>query len=410
MVARGAGLGDEVAVGRRIKRATGTIALVALFALSVCASAASADPLSMTFTEARANVGIQLSDTALFGPPKTAPFAAQIDPVSGFISSGTLGVPDFETFIEDPIEADVTIDFDIGQITGGFSQASGALSLTGAAGGTLTAAGSSFDGEKCTVLAEPSPLTLTTSGNSGGITNPRFGVPFAAGLAGSGAIAGEWTNMSATPVNPGVMKNVNFCEDVENQIGGPGGIWLMQQDLVPPSAPQLTGTDPASPNPSGTPRIRGTAEAGSTVRVYAGAGCTGTPVATGSAAELGSPGMRVEVSEGVTAAFSATATDAADNTSACSAPISYTRPPHGDPPPSVRCVVPKLAGKKLARAKAALRDANCAVGVVTKPRARKGKKLGQLVVKSSTPSAGQILAAGGKVSLTLGPKPRKAHH
>jgi PASTA domain-containing protein len=216
--------------------------------------------------------------------------------------------------------------------------------------------------------------------------------------------------MQASPVDPEPGGDKFFCEDVEKTIEGPGGIWLEQAgDVVPPSAPQLTSTDPASPALSGTPRIRGTAEGGSTVRVYAGAGCTGSPVATGSATELGSPGIRVDVPPNTTATFSATGTDAAANTSACSAAISYRRQ-HGDPPPSVRCVVPKLAGKKLARAKTALRNAHCALGVVIKPRARKGKRLGQLVVKSSTPSAGQILGAGGKVSLTLGPRPRKAHH
>jgi hypothetical protein len=211
--------------------------------------------------------------------------------------------------------------------------------------------------------------------------------------------------MHATPLSG----NVTFCEDVEDDIGGPGGIWLEQDDIVAPSAPQLTSTAPASPNSSGTPRIRGTAEAGSTVRVYSGPDCTGTPVSTGDAAELGSPGIRVDVGEGVTAAFSATATDAAGNTSACSAPISYTRPPHGDPPRSPACIVPRLAGKKLAQAKKALRAAGCAVGTVTRPRARKGKKLGHLVVKSSQPSAGTILKVGSKVDLKLGPKPRKAH-
>src|SRR5262249_29542959 len=155
---------------------------------------------------------------------------------------------------------------------------------------------------------------------------------------------------------------------------------------------------------------RGAAEGGSTVRVYAGPGCAGAPVATGSAAELGSPGIRVEVGEGVTAAFSATATDVAGNTSACSTPISYTRPPHGDPPRHPACIVPRLAGTKLAQARKALKDANCAVGTVTKPRARKGKKLGHLVVKSSNPSAGTTLEVGTKVNLKLGPKPRKAHH
>jgi hypothetical protein len=276
----------------------------------------------MTFTEARANVGVQLSDAALFEAPDSAPFAAQIDPATGAISNGTLGVPDFETHIEEPIVADVTIDFDIGQITGSFDQATGALSLSGVAAGTLTASGNpTYEGEQCTVLAEaspipvPSPIALTTSGSSGG-TSPRTGTPFTAGLTGPGAIAGEWENMSATPVEPGDSKNVNFCNNVENRIGGPGGIWLQQKGVeTPPSTP--------------------------------GAGST-------------------------------------------------------PPPPPPTCVVPKLAGKKLGRAKTALRKANCAVGKVLWPKREKGKRRGALVVKSSNPAAGTDLAAGSKVNLNLG--------
>lgn len=384
------------------------VGLVSLSALSVCASTASAAPLSMAFTEARANVGVQLSDAALLEAPDIAPFAAQIDPAGGSITNGVLGVPDFETSIEEPIVADVTVDFDIGEITGSFDQATGALSLSGVAAGTLTASGNpEYDGEQCTVLAEPSPITLTTAGSSGG-TNPRSGAPFAAGLAGSGAIAGEWQNMSATPVQPGVPANVDFCNNVEDRIGGPGGIWLEQKDLLPPPAPQLTGTDPTSGGENGTPRILGIAEAGSTVRLYAGAGCAGSPIATASAAQLGSPGITVSVAEGVTASFSATATDAAGNVSTCSAAISYSRL-HGNPPPPPACVVPKLAGKTLGRARRALRAANCTVGNVRRPKHRQGKRLGQLVVKSSKPSAGTVLAAGSKVNLRLGRKANKAH-
>lgn len=383
-------------------------ALVSLLLLGAFASAASAAPLAMTFTEARANVGKQLLDAALFDAPDAAPFAAQIDPATGSISNGVLGVPDFETHIEEPIKADVTVSFDIGQISGSFDQATGALKLNGIAGGTLTASGNpTYDGQQCAVLAEPSPITLTTAGSSGGTTNPRSGVPFTAGLTGSGAIAGEWQNMSATPVEPSVTKNVTFCEDVENQIGGPGGIWMEQKDLTPPSAPQLIGTDPSSPSLSGTPRIRGAAEAGSTVRLYAGSGCAGTPVGTRSAAELGSPGIEVAVAEGATADFSATTTDAAGNTSPCSASISYTRL-HFDPPAT--CIVPKLSGRTVGRARAALRAAHCSVGIVSKPKPRKGKRLGRLVVKSSTPPAGTTLTAGSTVDLRLGHKHRKPRH
>jgi hypothetical protein len=386
-------------------RAVGTFVVVSLLALGAFAATASADPLSMTFTEDRANVGVQLTDAPMFEAPDTAPFEAQIGPAGESISAGDLQVPQFSTHIVAPIDADVTVDFEIGTIAGSFTQANGALTLSGVAGGTLRATG-----KECTVSTTPSPLTLSTAGNSGG-TSPRSGTPFTHGLTGSGAIAGQWTDMSATPVDTGPGGDTVFCEDVEDQIEGPGGIWLDQAgDVVPPSAPQLTSTDPASPNPSGTPRLRGAAEAGSTVRLYAGTGCTGTPLATGGAVELGSPGLRVEVGEGVTAAFSATATDAADNTSACSASISYTRPPHGDPPRPVRCIVPTLAGEKLAQAKSALKAAGCALGKVTKPKARKGKKLGPLVVKSSKPSAGNDLEAGSEVGLRLGPKPRKARH
>lgn len=392
-----AGLGNEATAGHRIMRATATIALVLLFALGVCASTASAAPLSMTFTEARANVGVQLSDAALFEAPKTAPFGAQIDPGSGSITAGVLGVPQFLTHITEPIVADVTVDFKIGEIEGSFNQATGALTLEGEAGGTLTAQSGTYAGEACFVAADPSPLVLTTAGSSGG-TSPRSGAPFTSGLAGAGAIAGQWTDMEATPVEPGNTENVDFCNNVDTRIGGAGGIWLEQKDLAPPSAPQLTGTDPSSPGASGTPRIRGAAEAGSTVRVYAGTTCAGAPVATGSAAELSSPGIAVTVAEGATASFSATATDAAGNTSACSAPISYTRS-------NPACVVPKLKGKSLRQARAALKAANCSVGEV---RRSKRKKRGPLVVKSSKPSAGKILEAGGEVDLKLGPKPRKA--
>jgi hypothetical protein len=399
------GLGNEAAASRRIMRATGAIVLVSLMVLGICASAASAEPLSMTFTEARANVGNQLFDDALFDAPDTAPFEAQINPGSGSITAGHLQVPEFVTFITHPLNADVTVDFEIGVITGSFTSATGALTLSGEAGGTLTS-----KGKECTVSTS-TPLTLSTAESSGGTTNPRSGEPFTAGLTGPGAIAGEWEDMSATPVNLADPEDVTVCGVVEEEIEGPGGIWLEQKgDVVPPSAPQLTSTDPASSGSSGTPRILGAAEAGSTVQIHAGPSCAGTPVTSGSAAKLGSPGIPVAVAEGVTAAFSATATDAAGNTSTCSAPISYTRLKGDLPPPQTSdCIVPKLSGKTLAKAKAALTAANCKLGTVQRPKRPKGKRRRALVVKSSNPAAG-AKPAGGEVDLTLGPKPRKAHH
>jgi subtilisin family serine protease len=83
-------------------------------------------------------------------------------------------------------------------------------------------------------------------------------------------------------------------------------------------------------------------------------------------------------------------------------------PPGGDDPltPALSCTVPKLKGKSLAKAKAALAAAHCKLGKVTKPKKRKGRKLPKLVVRSSKPAAGTVLAAESKVAVKLAPKPK----
>jgi hypothetical protein len=254
----------------RLMRARGTIAAVMLLALGVCAPTASAAPLSMTFTEARANVGVQLSDAALFEAPDIAQFVAQVDPASGGITAGALSVPQFSTSITEPIVADVTVDFDIGTITGSFNQATGALSLSGEAGGTLTALGGGYDGEECDVLV-PETLTLTTAGSSGD-ANPRFGAPFTAGLTGPGAIAGTWDHMDAIPVSAD-PDNVSFCDSVENRIGGDGGIWLEQKGQVAPPQPPITNPPPPPPPACIVPKLAGKTLKAAKRKIRA-AGCT----------------------------------------------------------------------------------------------------------------------------------------
>jgi subtilisin family serine protease len=76
------------------------------------------------------------------------------------------------------------------------------------------------------------------------------------------------------------------------------------------------------------------------------------------------------------------------------------------PPVAVKkCVVPKLRGKTLRRAKRALRRAHCRLGRVVRP-ALQGRRL-PLVVKSSRPRAGAVRAAGKRVRLTMKVKPRR---
>jgi hypothetical protein len=79
-------------------------------------------------------------------------------------------------------------------------------------------------------------------------------------------------------------------------------------------------------------------------------------------------------------------------------------PPPPPPPPVTKCLVPKVVGKPLAKARVALRRRHCRVGRVTRAyskRVRKGRVLAQ------RPKAGRKLKSGTKVNLVVsrGKKP-----
>jgi hypothetical protein len=116
---------------------------------------------------------------------------------------------------------------------------------------------------------------------------------------------------------------------------------------------------------------------GSTFAGWSGGGCSGTPACV----------VAMNADTTVTATFNANSVLL--------------------PPLLVECKVPKVKGFSLGRAKFAVTEAHCKLGLVRKPKAKKGKKLGPLVVKSSSPAAGAVRDEGTKVSLTLGPKLRK---
>ncbi|HEU5105000.1 MAG TPA: hypothetical protein VFU11_04090 [Solirubrobacterales bacterium] len=91
-----------------------------------------------------------------------------------------------------------------------------------------------------------------------------------------------------------------------------------------PQPPLLQSTSPASPAESTEPRLLGSAEPGSSIKIYPNSGCFGEPVATGTAEELGSPGILVKAATAATTTFWATA-EADGFTSLCSNPVSYTQ-------------------------------------------------------------------------------------
>lgn len=93
-------------------------------------------------------------------------------------------------------------------------------------------------------------------------------------------------------------------------------------------------------------------------------------------------------------------------TTTTTTPIATTTTNPPPPPPGPRCVVPRLKGLSLAKAKRALKRAHCALGKVRAPRKPKHGRLPALVVKASSPGAGRSFTAGTRVTLTLAPKPK----
>jgi hypothetical protein len=130
-----------------------------------------------------------------------------------------------------------------------------------------------------------------------------------------------------------VSWEVNFAtpdtEDVFVRLFTPGG-------SAGPSRPVFTDIDPDSPANANAPRIKGTADAGTTVTLYKNATCTTTPAATGTAAEFASPGLQVNVQNDTSTTFYATATDPSTGPSLCStSSITYVEDSKAPPRPTV---------------------------------------------------------------------------
>jgi hypothetical protein len=119
------------------------------------------------------------------------------------------------------------------------------------------------------------------------------------------------TTFWATATDP--AGNTSACSS------GPLGSITYTEDSTAPAQPSLTDTDPDSPADDNSPEVKGSAESGSTVKLHANASCSGTEAASGTAAAFASPGFTVSVANDSTTTFHATATDAAGNTSSCSA-------------------------------------------------------------------------------------------
>ncbi|HYN68784.1 MAG TPA: PxKF domain-containing protein, partial [Candidatus Eisenbacteria bacterium] len=96
------------------------------------------------------------------------------------------------------------------------------------------------------------------------------------------------------------------------------------KDTLAPAAPSITSSSPASPANDNSPVLIGSAEPGSTVKIYTSSTCTTGLQVSGSAAAFASPGLTVTVADNSSTTFYATATDAAGNTSLCSSGFTYS--------------------------------------------------------------------------------------
>ncbi len=151
-----------------------------------------------------------------------------------------------------------------------------------------------------------------------------------AGLTSTAVLSGQTTTFSATATDP--SGNVSLCSTTTVT-------YFLDDDA--PSAPTITGTNPASPSSVGAPVVEGTAEPGADIDVFVGADCTGTPAATATADGTGDWSVATPVTQNASNSLRARQTDVAGNPSSCSGSFTYVE---DSTPPSTPSIVSTLPG------------------------------------------------------------------
>lgn len=171
--------------------------------------------------------------------------------------------------------------------------------------------------------------TVAASGTAAAFAAPGLTVTVPAQVAGQAAPSTTFFGKATDAAG-----NVSACST--------SSVTYVSKTVAPP-APTFSGSLPASPSNSTATTIKllGAAEAGSTVQLFANANCAAPAAGGGSAAAFASPGLDVAVpaADGTTV-FTARATDAATNVSACSAPFSYVRNTALPSPPAFTATTP----------------------------------------------------------------------
>jgi alpha-tubulin suppressor-like RCC1 family protein len=177
------------------------------------------------------------------------------------------------------------------------------------------------------------PTVLGTT--SGGATVQVFADPGCNALLGSGAadMSGQFGVAITVADNTTTALYARSVDAAGNASDCTGGASSYIEDSSAPVAPILATTTPPLTGKTATPTVSGSAEANSTVRIYASAGCTGAILGAATTDNFGSfSAMITGVTLNGTTQLFGNATDAAGNTSSCTpAPLSYT---HDDVAPT----------------------------------------------------------------------------
>jgi Glycosyl hydrolase family 26 len=141
--------------------------------------------------------------------------------------------------------------------------------------------------------------------------------------AGAPVASGSATSFASPGITASVADNTTttFHATASNTAGASAcstSSVTYTEDSTPPAAPTVSSTNPVSGSNNNSPKVIGSAESGSTVKLYTNSTCTSAVAASGTAAAFVSPGLTVSVGDNTTTTFRATATDAAGNASSCS--------------------------------------------------------------------------------------------
>jgi hypothetical protein len=113
------------------------------------------------------------------------------------------------------------------------------------------------------------------------------------------------------------------------------------EDSTLVGVPEITASVPGSPANENSPLIKGTAQAGTTVKLYTNASCTSAISGQGTAAQFAGSGISITVVDDTTTTLFATATDASSNTSPCSSPaFTYVEDSNAPAAPSLLSSLP----------------------------------------------------------------------